>query len=215
MTRSDLRASLKVKSSRGAPNSDVAAQGGGAAYNEPFYGPGGPLAINRGIVFPYTPNINVAHQVEYSQYDLVHTNYQQNSFSKTRNPNIQVTGQFVATTPAEARYMAAAMHFLRVTSKMNFGNRDADAGTPPPVLEFSAYGTYNFHRVPVLVGSFNFTYEDGVDYVEVETAGETIQLPAIMTIAMDLLPQYSPAKQNNFSLAEFARGADGYRRGFI
>lgn len=184
------------------------------AYTLPFNGPGEPLRRTNGIIFPFTPNISVAHQVEYSQYDLVHTNYQQNAYSKTRNPAIQVTGVFASQTPEEAAYTVGVMHFLRVVSKMHFGFTDRDAGTPPPVLEFSAYGTYNFHRVPVLVGSFNFIYEDGVDYVEVETAGEVVQIPAIMTIAMDLTPQYSPAKQLNFNLNELASGS-AYRDGFI
>ncbi len=207
-TKSDLRATLKPRGifqSIGPGPSSVL-----PTYNVPFSGPGSALRRTNGILFPYTPNISVAHQVEYSQYDLVHTNYQQNSYSRTRNPQIQVTGTFASQTPAEAAYTVGVMHFLRVTSKMNFGLLDDDAGTPPPVLEFSAYGTYNFHRIPVLLGSFNFIYEDGVDYIEVETAGEVVQIPSVMTISMDLLPQYSAQIQNGFNLEEFANGR-GYR----
>lgn len=227
VTKSDQRARLTPKgtvySGRGSGgargfNSFGSGIGGSSttfAYDAPFQGPGAELRRTNGILFPYTPNISVAHQVEYSQYDLVHTNYQQNSFARSRNPAIQITGVFAAQTPAEARYTVGVMHFLRIVSKMNYGISDADRGTPPPVLEFSAYGTYNFHRVPVLVGSFNFIYEDGVDYVEVETANETVQVPTIMTIAMDLIPQYSPERQSQqFDLDDLARG-QGYRRGFI
>lgn len=206
-TKSDLRARLRP---RGVSSRPDGTGGITPSFNVPFGGPGEALRRTNGILFPYTPNISVAHQVEYSQYDLVHTNYQQNSYSRTRNPQIQVTGTFASQTPDEAAYTAGVMHFLRVSSKMNFGLRDNEAGTPPPVLEFSAYGTYNFHRIPVLLGSFQFIYEDGVDYVEVETAGETIQIPSIMTISMDLMPQYSAAKQNGFNLNEFANG-QGYR----
>jgi len=213
-TRQDQRARLTP---RGLAQTRKPGGGMSFAYRVPFEGPGAPLAKTNGIIFPFTPTVSVAHQVEYSQYDLVHTNYQQNAYSKSRNPTIQVTGQFAAQTPEEARYTVAAMHFLRVTSKMNYGFYDDDAGTPPPVLEFSAYGAYNFNRIPVLVGSFNFVYEDGVDYVEVETAGETVQIPTIMVISVDLLPQYSPQIQNNFSLDKLANGS-GYRNatgGFI
>lgn len=175
-----------------------------SSYQVPFQGPGAALQRTNGIMFPYTPVISVAHQVEYSQYDLVHTNYQQNAYSRTRTPAIQVTGMFVSQTVDEAKYTVGVMHFLRVVSKMNFGEGDPDAGTPPPVLEFSAYGAYNFSRVPVLLAGFNFIYEDGVDYVEVETAREKVQVPSLMTISMDLLPQYSPGLQNKFNLNEFA-----------
>lgn len=214
VTKRDLRAALTVKGN--APLSgisrNITSQSG---YGVPFQGPGAALIRTNGILFPFTPNISFAQQVEYSQYDLVHTNYQQNSFSKSRNPAIQVTGTFASQTPEEARYTVGVMHFLRIVTKMNFGASDSDRGTPPPVLEFSAYGAYNFHRVPVLVGSFNFVYEDGVDYVEVETAGETVQVPSLMIIAIDLLPQYSPALQDKkFNLNDLARGS-GYRNGFL
>jgi hypothetical protein len=121
---------------------------------------------------------------------------------------------FVSQTPAEALYTIGVLHFLRVVTKMNFGRDDPDAGTPPPVLEFSAYGTYNFRRVPVLVGSFSYVYEDGVDYVEVESNGEVIQIPSLLNISIDLLPQYSPAKQSGFSLNDFAQG-NAYKGGFM
>jgi hypothetical protein len=214
VVKSDLRARLTVKASRGASGPTQAAAGVGEVYNAPFYGPGAALQRTRGILFPYTPNISVSQQVEYSQYDLVHTNYQQNAYSKTRNPNIQLTGMFVSQTPAEALYTIGVLHFLRVVTKMNFGRDDPDAGTPPPVLEFSAYGTYNFRRVPVLVGSFSYVYEDGVDYVEVESNGEVIQIPSLLNISIDLLPQYSPAKQSGFSLNDFAQG-NAYKGGFM
>lgn len=195
--RKDQRARLAVKGN----------------YSVPFQGPAAPLRIHNGIMFPFTPNISVSHQVEYVPYETVHSNYQQNSYSKTRTPAIQITGAFTASTVDEAAYLVGVMHFLRVVTKMNFGS-DPEAGTPPPVLLFSAYGTYNFHNVPVVVGSFNFIYEDGVDYVEVSTNGETVQVPSMMTIAMDLLPQYQPALQNKFSMNEFASGR-GYKDGFL
>lgn len=196
-TASDSRARLSAKS----------------AYTTPFSGPGAALAPTNGILFPFTPNISVAHQVEYSSYDLVHTNYQPNAYSKSRTPAIQVTGVFPSQTPEEAEYTVGVMHFLRVASKMNFG-QSSNPGTPPPVLELSAYGKYNFNRVPVLIGGFNFIYEDGVDYVTVGGADSTLQIPVVMTVAIDLLPQYSPGIQSSFSIEEFASGSL-YSAGFI
>jgi hypothetical protein len=196
-TASDSRARLSAKS----------------AYTTPFSGPGAILQPTNGILFPYTPNISVAHQVEYSSYELVHTNYQPNAYAKSRTPAIQITGVFPSQTPEEAEYTVGVMHFLRVASKMNFG-QSSNPGTPPPVLELSAYGKYNFNRVPVLIGGFNFIYEDGVDYVNVGGADSTLQIPVVMTIAIDLLPQYSPGIQSSFSIEEFASGSL-YSAGFI
>jgi hypothetical protein len=187
---------------------------GGSGYTLPFKGPGKALVRTSGIIFPFTPNITVSHQIDYSQYDLVHTNYQQNSYRRTSAPQIQIQATFASQTPEEAEYTVGVMHFLRVMSKMNFGVLDDDRGTPPPVLEFSAYGAYNFHRVPVLIGSFTFSYEDGVDYVKVTIGKELVQIPVMMMMAIDLLPQYSPDKAEKFNLDNFAQGG-GYKEGFL
>jgi hypothetical protein len=73
----------------------------------------------------------------------------------------------------------------------------------------------NFNRVPVLVTNYVFTYPDDQDYIEFEVDGAgTTQLPVQMTVAIDLLPQYSPAKQRQFSVGAFSNGSL-YRDGFI
>lgn len=181
------------------------------AYTDPFRGPGAPLANTSGILFPYTPNISVAHQVEYGSYELVGTNYQQHSYGKTRNPQIQVTANFINQTPDETEYTTGVIHFLRVVTKMEWGNRSSAPGTPPPVLDFSAYGLTNFENVPVVVQGFNIIYEDGVDYV---SGPDNTYLPSFLTLAIDLLPTYSPNVQQEFSLQAFANGSL-YGRGFI
>jgi len=175
-----------------------------------FGGPAAILARTRGILFPYSPNITVQSQVEYSQYDTQHTNYQQNAYSRTRTPNIQITADFVNQTTQEGLYTIGVLHFLRTATKMHFGRNDGKKGTPPPVLSFSAYGNFNFQNVPVLIGSFTQSYPNDVDYIQ---AGPS-SVPAIMTIAIDLIPQYSARKQLEFSLDGFASG-DLYNRGFI
>lgn len=199
----DKRARLLVKESKAEP------------YNVPFMGPGDRLSVNRGIIFPYSPNITAQAQVEYSQYDMIHTNYQQNTFVKSRPPSIQLTAQFVHQTRDDLIYTAAVIHFLKVVTKMHFGDSDPDRGTPPPVLEFSAYGSMNFKRVPVLLGSYSMSYPDDIDYVETEVNGDVIQLPIVTIIAMDLIPQYNGTKvRNEFTLDNFARGKL-YKDGFI
>jgi hypothetical protein len=183
------------------------------SYSAPMNGPGAPLnQTGRGFIFPFTPNITTQNGVEYNQYATVHTNYQQNAYSKTRTPTLQVTGQFVNQTEDEAKYTAGVMHFLRVVSKSDFGS-DETAGAPPPVLQFSAYGQFN--RVPVLLTNFTFTFPDDQDYIEIEVPGQgIIHLPVMVTIAIDLLPQYSAQKQRQFSVREFSQG-NLYRSGFL
>lgn len=177
---------------------------------------GGPASVlGRGIIFPYTPTIQSQTQVNYSKYELVHSNSQPYAFQSSSPPSIQVTAQFIQQTAEEAQYLAGVLHFLRVVTKMNFGEGDPDKGTPPPTLEFSAYGETNFHRVPVLVSSFTQSYPDDVDYVETSVMGKPAQFPAVFTIAMDLIVQYSPeATRSTFSTSSFASGRL-YNEGFI
>ena len=195
----------------------------GNGYDIPFYGPASVLRSKKGIVFPYTPIISSSMTTEYSQYDLVHSNYPIQSFIRHRPGNINITAQFVNQTIEDAQYTAGVLHFLSVVMKMHFGTRDTNAGTPPPLLEFYAYGLTNFNRVPVFVSNFSTTYPDDVDYVSfnVNTTGRTdeagsytVNLPAIMTINIELIPHYPANTQNQFTLNGFATGGL-YSLGFI
>ena len=128
-----------------------------------------PLWETDGVMFPYTPMIQVQHaNVGYGQYELPHTNYDYLAYAKTQSPSMTVTGMFGAHTYAEARYMMACLHFFRVVTKANFGIKDAEndiAGTPPPKLAFSAYGPAMFSRTPVYIRSVAFGLDQDVDYV--------------------------------------------------
>ena len=184
-----------------------------SGYNQALQGPAS--VLNRGIVFPYTPTIQTQVQVAYSKYDLVHTNSQPHAFQSSSPPGIQITANFYQQTTEEIEYLAGVYHFLRVVTKMNFGEGDPDRGAPPPVLEFSAYGATNYERVPVLVAGFTQSFPDDVDYVEASIGGGVVQMPTVATIAMDLLVQYSPRRtKSEFTLNGFANGSL-YRGGFI
>lgn len=204
----DNRARLRVK---------------GTGYELPFYGPASVLKSKNGIVFPYTPVISSSMSTEYSQYDVIHTNFPQKSFVRHNPGNISVAAQFIHQTVDDAKYTAGVIHFLSVVMKMHFGINDSNAGTPPPLLEFSAYGLTNFNRVPVFVTNYSTTYPDDVDYVNfsVTTSGRVdergsydINLPAIMTINLELTPHFPARVQNNFDLNSFANGGL-YSQGFI
>lgn len=184
-----------------------------SGYNQALQGPASVLGSKGGIVFPYTPVITTQTQVGYNKYDLTHTNYQPMAFTHSQAPMLQVTANFVQQSTEDVDYLLGTLHFLRVATKMNFGQEDPERGTPPPVLEFSAYGPVNFSRVPVLIQGFSTTYPDDIDYI-LDGSGEN-RVPAMMTIAMDLAVHYSPTKtRSTFSLNGFASG-ELYSRGFI
>ena len=66
-----------------------------------------PLWKTQGLMFPYTPMIQVQHAtVNYGNYELAHTNYDYFAYQKTSSPTATVTGVFGAHTQEEAEYLS-------------------------------------------------------------------------------------------------------------
>lgn len=177
-------------------------------------GPAAILAQHRGIMFPNQPSITYGQTVNYSPYELVHTNYTVHAYRNTPSPTISITADFSQTTDEEHAYLQGVIHFLRSVTKMYYGKNEGNnprAGTPPPVLRFSALGTSIFSNIPVVVADFNTTFNNDVDLKTF--AGQS--LPTLQQITMTLLVQQTPARQKEqFSLAGFISGSL-YGGGFI
>lgn len=158
-----------------------------------------------GIIFPYNPTLNLQGSVAYGQYDLTHTNYQPHFYTATQNQQITLGFHLTASTLEEADYMIGFMHFLRTITKMHYGKGDKElAGTPPPVLEFSSYGDYQFKNVPVLLR--NYSFDQTGEYQYVNTSFNT-QVPTFLTGFVDIITQYTPGKVlDKFTLKDFATG---------
>tara|TARA_B110000902_G_scaffold24163_1_gene26677 strand:+ start:2676 stop:3272 length:597 start_codon:yes stop_codon:yes gene_type:complete len=180
-----------------------------------FQGPATALRDTQGIVFANQPDIVFNQSVNYTAYNLTHTNYSIQSYAGTPSPTIQLTAQFSNVTQEEHLYTQGVIHFLRSVTKMFYGLNDVDksptAGTPPPVLRFSSFGSNQFNNIPVVVGNVSIPYQSDTDLVEV--GGQA--LPALQTIALDLLITQNPAKQKrDFSKHAFINGKS-YAGGFI
>ena len=174
-----------------------------------------PLRKFGGIIWPYTPTINISHQAEYGEYDTAHTNYPVSYFTKSRPPNLQVSGPLTANSAAEGHYMIAVLHFLRIVTKMHFGMNDKKRGTPPPVLKFSAYGDLMFSNVPVLIRSFAYDLGQDIDYIDVETDsasagfsdGFSSKVPTMLNLVVDMVIQQTPSKlRTTFTMNDFKSG---------
>ena len=167
-----------------------------------------------GIVFPYQPDITYQQSVGYSPYDLVHTNYTFNTYRNTPSPSIQMNAQFASVTEEEGAYTLAVIHFLRSITKMFSGLNQVNPapGTPPPVLEFSAFGTQQFNRIPVVVSAFSVNFDSNVD-LKLFNGGQ--QIPVIQNIFIDMLVQQNPDKQKiRFTTSNFISG-QAYKDGFV
>ena len=103
-----------------------------------------PLIETQGLIWPYTPTISYNHNINYQTVATVHANQDFHVYTNTPAVELQVNGDFSVQNQREGQYALAAIHFLRTMAKMNFGDKDKDAGQPPPVLRFDAYGQYVF-----------------------------------------------------------------------
>ena len=133
-------------------------------YNANQPGILGPLVATNGVIFPYTPAINTSYKANYEQYDLVHSNYRGVYYKNSRVDDLQIRGTFTAQDTSEANYLLAVIHFFRSVTKMFYG-KDAERGTPPPLVFLSGFGMNQFYGHPCVVSNFSYNLPDGVDYI--------------------------------------------------
>ena len=164
-----------------------------------------------GIVFPYTPTIMWNYSTNYGSYETTHSVYQQQYWSNTPNPTIQITATFTATTLEESAYTLASLHFLRWATKGDFGSflteetRNPTAGSPPPVLIFNAYGAGNAQNIPVVIRGVNYTYGEDVDFVTVGGNPDAVSGRTINGIYYS----HNEIQEMNRSATEFNEGEYG------
>jgi len=141
-----------------APNSDY-------LYNATDAGILAPLTATNGVIFPYTPKISTSYTADYEKYNLIHSNYRGLFYKSSGVGDVQINGTFTAQDTREAAYMLAVIHFFRSVTKMFYGNKDEQRGTPPPLVYLSGYGDYQFSNHACVVSSFNYSLPNEVDYI--------------------------------------------------
>jgi hypothetical protein len=131
-----------------------------------------PLVQAGGLVFPYTPTIQIASTANYEDQSLTHTNYQFISYQSSRIDQIQIIAPFNVEDGAQALYWLATIHLLRSATKMFTGEGEAQ-GNPPPILKLNGYGDYVFKNVPVVVKSFSVDLPQDANYINTSVAAAT------------------------------------------
>tara|TARA_R110000823_G_scaffold40754_6_gene107683 strand:+ start:66 stop:1100 length:1035 start_codon:yes stop_codon:yes gene_type:complete len=180
-----------------------------------------PLLQTDGMIFPYTPSINIVHSAQYSQQQMTHSNYVQHFYSGSSVEAITISGDFTCQDVNDGQYVLASIYFLRAVTKMFYG-QDNIRGTPPPVLRLNGYGSHILPSIPVVVTTFSMDWQPNVDYMEVPVSQEvvsssnfprgrsafsSVRIPTEFTIATTMYPMYSRnAVSNEFSLKEFSKG---------
>ena len=185
-----------------------------------------PLAPARGMFWPLTPTIQIAHQANYNPLAQTHSNYPFQAYQNSQVDSINIIGEFPVQNSEDAKHWVATVNFLRTVTKMFFGKDQDLKGNPPPILHLSGYGDHMYNKVPVVVNTFNLELRQGIDYIStkqtqvgygqgrvdptlaaaVEAGTSQTWAPTLSNISVLVTPIYSRESIKNFSLSEFARG---------
>jgi len=135
-------------------------------YNAPVEEQGilAPLFATHGVIFPYTPKIDVAYKATYNPTELTHSNYTNYFYQSSAVEQVRISGTFTAQDTVEAQYMLAVIHFFRSATKMFYG-QDAERGAPPPLLFLTGLGAYQFNNHPCVLTRFEYNLPAEVDYI--------------------------------------------------
>lgn len=129
-----------------------------------------PLRSAHGLIFPYTPTIDIRSTAHYETQSVVHSNSPFYAYQRSEPGLITITAPMNVEDKDQALYWIAAVHYLRSISKM-FSGIDPKAGNPPPIVFLNGYGNYVFKNVPVIIQSFTTSLGNDCDYIGVEVYG--------------------------------------------
>lgn len=130
-----------------------------------------PLKDTDGVIFPYTPNINVTYSANYEPLTLTHTNYKTFQYQSSSIDQIVISCDFTAQDTDEANYILAVIHFFRAATKMFYGqNQSPKTGTPPPLCYLYGFGQLQFNAHPLVIANFNYNLPTDVDYIRATTS---------------------------------------------
>lgn len=169
-----------------------------------------PLRATKGIVFPFTPTINISSTANYADIPVVHQNYQFSAYQNSKVSDIEISGDFIVEDSVQAQYWVAVLHYLRSITKM-FSGSDQNAGNPPPVVHLNGYGDYVFNNVPVVIKSFTVTLANNVDYIETTIGNNLGEISNLLDTASDIfgLAGSSAALEKAGTAVNIAAGAIG------
>lgn len=134
-----------------------------------------PLSASRGIFWPLTPTMQIAHSANYNAMDQVHSNYPHQAYQNSQIDSMNIIGEFPVQNSDDAKHWVATVNFLRTATKMFFGSDEGLGGlkgNPPPIMHLYGYGDHMFHRVPVVINSFNLELRQGIDYISTKQGSQ-------------------------------------------
>jgi hypothetical protein len=125
-----------------------------------------PLAATDGVIFPYTPTVNITYSANYEPLTITHANYKTFQYQSSSVDQINIQCDFTAQDTEEANYLLAVIHFFRAATKMFYGQTQSPKpGTPPPLCYLYGLGQLQFNAHPLVIANFTYNLPNDVDYI--------------------------------------------------
>lgn len=157
------------------------------------------------LEWPSTPKIAQSIEVNYSTWELQHTNYQPSAFGNRSTPVITISGPWFSRTEQEAMDTLNAIQLMRSATSMFYGREDKNKGTPPPIGRLNAHGLYS--NTPVVVKSFQYDYPNDVDYITVNMFNGKQSVPVLFEMSVSLIVQINAVEAvKEYTLENFYTG---------
>jgi len=138
-----------------------------------------PLISTDGVLFPYTPSINIVYSAGYNAQDITHSNYKIYTYKSSAVEAITIAADFTAQDSVEANYLLAVIHFFKSVTKMFYGqDQNPSRGVPPPLVYLRGFGQYQFDWHPAVISSFTHTFPQDVDFIEAYPTNNGISVGA-------------------------------------
>lgn len=162
-----------------------------------------PLQSTDGILFPYTPSINVQYAANYGAVRPAHSNYAFYQYENSSIDSVSITCDFTAQDTYEGAYLLAVIHFLRSCTKMFYGqDQNPKPGTPPPLVYLFGFGDFQFNAHPLVITGFNYSLPADVDYLRVGELGTFGSAPPGSGLEEVTVTAKKPLKFNWGTLAQ-------------
>lgn len=214
LEKKDLRARIEVPQEYISSLTTV-----GYASAQSWSDPNGALKDMKGILFPYTPQINYDTKADYTSSSPLHSNYAVYFYQRSSIGAISITGKFTVQNDEDAINYLSTVNLLRALTKMKFGD-EADHGAPPPVCRLYAYGTYVLENVPIVITSFRIDLTDAVDYYTLGKDTPHIMfgsssVPVSTSISVTCQPIYSRQEMQKFTVYDLLNSKPFKEQGYL
>lgn len=163
-----------------------------------------PLSFGE-ITFPVIPNITLAMVANYTNVDLVHTNYPFLAYKNSQTQDINISCEWPVETVEDGIEYLNMVLCGRTLTKMFYGS-STEVGQPPPICTLKGFSlgpeSKLLPNVPVIVKSFTIELKDDVSYIEVEKD----YVPRLSSVSFTVTPIYSRTAQRGFDIESYRFG---------